>query len=186
MTAVDVTIRPICLEDAEMLRQIYTHYILHSVATFHETPKTLEEYRRQIQELSAVYPFFAAEAEGQFLGFANAEPMRPQSGYRYTVELTIYLHPDAPRHAGIGRMLYEKLLAQLKTQGFVNAVACICSENEASLAFHRSFGFEEMAVFPRVSFKHGRWLDAVWMRKTIGSTETHPNEPIRADKLSKA
>ena len=182
----NVTIRPITPEDAEMLREIYTHYILHSVATFHEIPKTLEAYRQQIEELSAVYPFFAAEADGRFLGFANAEPMRPQSGYRYTVELTIYLHPDAPKHAGIGRSLYEKLLARLKEQGFVNAVACISGENEGSLAFHRSFGFEEMAVFPKVSFKHGRWLDAVWMRKTLGSTNAPPAEPVRADQFAKS
>ena len=182
----NVTIRPITPEDAEMLREIYTHYILHSVATFHEIPKTLEAYRQQIEELSAVYPFFAAEADGRFLGFANAEPMRPQSGYRYTVELTIYLHPDAPKHAGIGRSLYEKLLARLKEQGFVNAVACISGENEESLAFHRSFGFEEMAVFPKVSFKHGRWLDAVWMRKTLGSTNAPPAEPVRADQFAKS
>ena len=166
-----------------MLRQIYTHYILNSVATFHEVPKTLEEYRRQIEELSAVYPFYAAEADGCFLGFANAEPVRPQSGYRYTVELTIYLHPQAPKHAGIGRLLYEKLLARLKEQGFVNAVACISGENEGSLAFHQSLGFERMAVFPKVSFKHGRWLDAVWMRKTLGSTDAPPAEPLRADSM---
>lgn len=182
--AVNVTIRPIRVEDAEMLRQIYTHYILHSVATFHEVPKTLEAYRKQIEELSALYPFYAAEADGRFLGFANAEPMRPQSGYRYTVELTIYLHPQAPKHAGIGRQLYTKVLAQLKAQGYVNAVACISGENENSLAFHRSFGFEQMAVFPKVSFKHGRWLDAVWMRKTIGTTDAPPTEPLRPDAVA--
>lgn len=177
----NITLRKAVPEDAKHLLEIYTYYIENTVATFHEFPKTLEAYRQQIIELSAVYPFWVAEEEGRFLGFANAEPFRPQSGYRYTVELTIYLHPDAPKHAGIGRMLYQQVLDDLQTQGFVNALGCISGENDASLAFHRSFGFEEMAVFPRVAFKHGRWLNAVWMRKQLLSTATPPTEPVRAD-----
>jgi len=175
----EITLRRAVPDDAQHLLEIYTHYIQHTVATFHETPKTLEAYRQQIVDLSAVYPFWVAEADGQFLGFANAEPFRPQSGYRYTVELTIYLHPDAPKHSGIGRMLYQRLLEELQQLSYVNALGCISGENEASLAFHRSFGFEEMAVFPKVAFKHGRWLDAVWMRKQLLSTDTPPAEPAR-------
>mgnify|MGYP003306111422 CR=1 FL=1 len=179
----EITLRKATPEDAPHLLDIYTYYISNTVATFHEFPKTLDAYRQQIVELSAVYPFWVAEAEGQFLGFANAEPFRPQSGYRYTVELTIYLHPETPKHAGIGRMLYQRVLDDLKAQGFVTALGCISGENEASLAFHRSFGFEEMAVFPRVAFKHGRWLNAVWMRKELCSTDVPPTEPVHADKL---
>ena len=172
-------LRTITPDDAPILAQIYTYYIRNTVATFHEVPKTTDAYRRQIEELSAVYPFLVAEADGLFLGFANAEPFRPQSGYRYTAELTIYLHPDAPKHAGIGRRLYESILERLRQMHYVNALACISGENAASIAFHRSLGFEEMAVFPRVAYKHGRWLDAIWMRKTLLSTETQPQEPIR-------
>ena len=174
----ELTLRSITPEDAPIVAQIYTHYIHHTVSTFHEIPKTIEAYRQQIEELSAVYPFLVAEADGVFLGFANAEPFRPQSGYRYTAELTIYLHPDAPKHAGIGRKLYQALLAQLRDMHYVNVLACISGENEASIVFHRSFGFEEMAVFPKVAYKQGRWLDAVWMRKTLLSTEKAPLEPL--------
>ena len=76
-------------------------------------------------------------------------------------------------------MLYQRLLEELQQLGYVNALGCISGENEASLAFHRSFGFEEMAVFPKVAFKHGRWLNAVWMRKQLLSTDTPPAEPAR-------
>ena len=174
----DIRIRNARPDDAGQLLETYTHYILNTTATFHEKPKTLEDYRKQIMELSALYPFLVAEGDGCFIGFANAEPFRPQSGYRYTVELTIYLHPDAPRHAGVGRFLYERLLEELTKRGFVNALGCISSENEPSLAFHRAMGFEQMAVFPEVAFKHGRWLDAVWMRKRLNPTSEPPKEPF--------
>ncbi len=174
----NITIRSATPDDAAHLLETYTHYILHTTATFHETPKTLEDYRRQIVVISASYPFFVAEADGRFIGFANAEPFRPQSGYRYTVELTIYLHPDAPRHSGVGRLLYQRLLDELTARGFVNALGCISSENEASLAFHRAMGFEQMAVFSNVAFKHGRWLSAVWMYKRLAGTDEPPGEPV--------
>lgn len=174
----NITLRRAVPEDAKHLLEIYTHYILHSVATFHEHPKTLEDYRKQIEELSVTYPFWVAESDGQFLGFANGEPFRPQSGYRYTVELTIYLHPDAHKHSGIGTRLYQRVLDDLASQGFVNALACISGENEASLAFHRSMGFEKMAVFDRVAYKHGRWLNAVWMRKQLAPADEPPKEPV--------
>ncbi len=154
-------------QDACHLLETYTHYITNTVATFHEYPKALEDYRKQIEELSAQYPFWVAEEEGRFLGFANGEPFRPQSGYRFTAELTIYLHPDAPKHSGIGRLLYQRVLDELQELGFVNALGCISGENEASLAFHRSFGFEEMAVLQNIAFKHGRWLSAVLMHKQL-------------------
>ena len=112
----NITLRRAVPEDAKHLLEIYTHYILHSVATFHEHPKTLEDYRKQIEELSVTYPFWVAESDGQFLGFANGEPFRPQSGYRYTVELTIYLHPDA-KNRGFGRRLMQAAMERLREEG---------------------------------------------------------------------
>ncbi|MBE5801124.1 MAG: N-acetyltransferase [Clostridiales bacterium] len=174
----NVTLRIATPDDAKSLLEIYSYYIANSVATFHEAPKTLVEYRKQIETLSATYPFFVAEADGRFLGFANAEPVRPQSGYRYSVELTIYLHPQAPKHAGIGSRLYRAVLGCLSSQGFVNAYACICSENAESIALHKYFGFEQVALCENCAFKHGRWLSTVWMRKRLNTPVVPAIEPI--------
>ncbi len=174
----NATLRIATPDDDVKLHEIYSYYVNNSVATFHETVKSVKEYREQIETLRAVYPFYVAEADGQFLGFANAEPVRPQSGYRYSVELTIYLHPDAPKHSGIGRLLYTAVLESLKNQGFVNAYACICSENVASIALHRSLGFDSMVVFDQCAFKHGRWLSTVWMRKRLNEPSVPAIEPI--------
>lgn len=105
-------------EDASIINEIFAHYIAVSVATYNEQNKTVAQRAKEIETLLKDYPFFVAEDEsGRFLGFANAEPMRPQSGYRYCAELTIYLHPDAPVHAGIGTALYTALLTCLQRQG---------------------------------------------------------------------
>lgn len=165
--------------DARIIHDIYDYYITRTVATYSEVNKSVEARAQEISSLLKDYPFLVAEDEkGTFLGFANAEPMRPQSGYRYSVELTIYLHPDAPRHSGVGSLLYEALLDCLEKQGYRSAYAVIDSENEESLALHRRFGFTELATFPNSAYKHGRWLSAVWMQKFLNSFDERPVPPI--------
>lgn len=175
----DVLIRTACAADAQIVNNIYDYYIDHTVATFNERHKTVAEREAEIVSILRMYPFLIAEDESDaFLGFACAEPFRPQTGYRFMPELTIYLHPDVPKGAGIGSRLYEKLLALLEKQGFASAVAVLYGGNEESLALHRRFGFEQAALIPQAAYKQGRWLDMRIMRKALCGFADHPAEPI--------
>lgn len=165
--------------DAEIIHGIYDHYIAHSLATFHEQNKPLEARRQEIADLLQDYPFLVAEDEnGAFLGFANAEPIRPQSGYRFCVELTIYLHPNAPHGQGIGTALYSALLRMLTEQGYCLAFALLYGGNEESLALHRRFGFEEVALLKNTGRKQGHWLDTRILQKTLNPCTEPMPEPI--------
>ncbi|MDD3336244.1 MAG: GNAT family N-acetyltransferase [Eubacteriales bacterium] len=167
-------------EDAAKVREVYAYYIEHTEASYNETLKPLSAYTASIENLLEVYPFLIAEDEdsGTFLGFANAEPVRPQSGYRYSVELTIYLHPAAPQRHGIGKLLYEKLFAMLKEQGFVNAYGVVNAENNESLALHEHFGFTPVARLENVGCKHGKWLTCIWLHKQLNPPMNPPKPPI--------
>lgn len=170
-----VTLRAAVPEDAPRVRDIYAYYIEHSEATFNEVLKPMEAYRESIQTLLETYPFLVAEDEaGRFLGFANAEPLRPQTGYRYTVELTIYLDPHTPQHAGVGTRLYGALLPCLKAQGFYSAYGIINSANEASYALHRHFGFRQAGLLENCAYKHGKWLSALYLCKTLAPVANPP------------
>jgi len=172
-------IRIASVEDAQAVNAIYGHYIEHTVATFSEVKKTAEQRAREIEEILKDYPFLIAEDEnGSFLGFACAEPFRPQTGYRYTAELTIYLHPDAPKGCGIGSALYEKLLAMLSDQGYYTALGVLYGGNRESLRLHEKFGFEDVLLLPNAAFKHGHWLDMRIMKKTLRPYDEHPSRPI--------
>jgi len=161
--------------DAAVINNVYDYYIEHTVATFNERNKTVEARAAEIETLLRDYPFLIAESdEGVFLGFACAEPIRSQTGYRYCAELTIYLHPAAPKGAGIGTQLYERLLASLRAQGFCRAIGVIHAENQASIALHRRFGFEQAAFFPKAAYKHGRWLDMVMYAKELNPFVDNP------------
>ena len=167
------------VDDAALVNETYGYYIEHSLANFGEQNKTVEERAQEIQELLKMYPFFIAEDEkGTFLGFACAEPYRPKSGYRYTAELTIYLHPDTPKGCGVGTLLYTHLLSCLTAQGFRIALGVLYADNQGSLGLHRRFGFRQVGELRRCCYKHNQWADAVILEKTLNDFDAHPAELI--------
>jgi len=161
------------------VNEIYAYYIENSAATFNEQNKTVSQRAREIETLLRDYPFLIAQDEqGSCLGFACAEPFRAQSGYRFTAETTIYLHPEAPRRSGIGTALYARLLEILEAQGYHTVLGVLYGGNLESLALHKRFGFEEILLLPNAAFKHGRWLDMRLMKKTLRAYEENPPLPI--------
>lgn len=175
----NVVLRVACTDDAADVNKTYGYYIEHSLANFGEQNKTVEERAQEIEGLLKTYPFFIAEDEhGRFLGFACAEPYRPKSGYRYTAELTIYLHPDTPKGCGVGSALYDKLLACLAAQGFRIAVGVIHDQNHGSRALHRRFGFEQVGTLRNYCYKHNQWVGAVIVEKRLNPFDEQPKELI--------
>lgn len=175
----EVVLRVAAANDAAIVNETYGYYIEHSLANFGEQNKTVAERAQEIEELLKMYPFLIAEDEnGRFLGFACAEPYRPKSGYRYTAELTIYLHPDTPKGCGVGSALYEMLLECLLAQGFRIAVGVIHDQNHGSLALHRHFGFKQAGALRNYCYKHGQWVSAVILEKVLNPFDDEPNELI--------
>lgn len=165
--------------DAPAVNAIFDHYIAHSLATFNEHTKPVEVRAKEIETLLKDYPYLIAEDEnGRMLGFANAEPIRSQSGYRFCVELTIYLHPDAPKHAGIGTALYDTLLRILTQQGYCTAFGILYGGNHESLGLHKRFGFQEVALLHNTGYKQGKWLDTRIVQKQLNPCSPSPKEPI--------
>ena len=182
----EVVLRIASIDDAAAVNETYGYYIEHSLANFGEQNKTLEERAQEMKELLKMYPFFIAEDEnGRFLGFACAEPYRPKSGYRYTAELTIYLHPDTPKGCGVGTALYEKLLECLTAQGFRIALGVLYADNQGSLALHRHFGFEQVGILRNCCYKHGQWVSAVILEKVLNHFEDTPDELIPFEQYRK-
>jgi len=95
--------------------------------------------------------------------------------YRYTLEDSVYVHPDFPGQ-GIGKALLQQAIRQAEARGFRQLIVVIGnSENYASLGLHRSLGFELTGVMKSVGFKHGRWVDTVIMQRSLGEgSAIHP------------
>jgi L-amino acid N-acyltransferase YncA len=169
-----VRVRDATPEDAAALAAIYGHHVLHGVGTFEETPPSPDEMVRRQDVVRALgLPYLVAEAEG-VLGFAYASAFRPRAAYRYTAEDSVYV---APGHIGrgVGQALVREVVGRCEAMGLRQLVAVIGgSENSASIGLHRSLGFEMKGVMPGLGFKHGRWVDVVWMQKALNAGVAEP------------
>jgi len=115
------------------------------------------------------FPYFVAAVEGAVVGYAYAGPYRPRHAYRFTVEDSIYVHPDYMGQ-GIGAALLPELITACEQRGMRQMIAAIGdSDNKGSLQLHRRFGFAEAGTVKNVGFKFGRWLDVVFMQRTLGA-----------------
>src|SRR5437870_10339275 len=102
--------------DIPAITRIYAHAVRHGTASFEfEPPDEAEMTRRMRALLDAGYPYLAAESDGALLGYAYAGPYRTRPAYRYTVENSIYIAPEAHRR-GIGRALLDRLITESETR----------------------------------------------------------------------
>jgi phosphinothricin acetyltransferase len=163
-------------DDAPALADIYGHHVLHGFGTFEEVPPSVAEMaERRAAVAEKGLPYLVAERDGRVLGFAYAAPFRPRAAYRHTVEDSVYIAPDAIGQ-GVGKALLTEVLARCEALGLRQVVAVVGdSGNAASLALHRSLGFEQKGVGQSFGFKHGRWVDIVWLQKPLnGGDQTLP------------
>jgi L-amino acid N-acyltransferase YncA len=166
----DLRIRPAQPHDIAAIVRIYDHAVRHGTASFEtEPPDETEMARRQSVLFAGGFPYLIAELDGAVAGYAYAAPYRARPGYRFTVEDSIYIAPQAQRH-GLGRALLERLLAEAQARGFRQMIAVIGdSAHRPSIALHEACGFRQVGTFEAVGFKFGRWLDSVLMQRALGS-----------------
>ncbi len=161
-------IRPARLADAAAIAAIYNHYVLTSTATFREAAEPVAEREQWIAAHTAPHLALVAEDEaGAVLGWASLSRFHERSAFRFTAEDSIYLHPDQCGR-GLGGRLLGALLAAADGSGLHTIVAAITSEQERSLALHRSHGFSESGRLRQAGFKFGRWLDLVYLQRPVG------------------
>jgi phosphinothricin acetyltransferase len=169
-SATALILRPARIGDLPDITAIYRHHVQHGLGSFEEEPPDLAEMTRRHAEITTrLLPYLAAERAGTLVGYAYAAPYRPRSAYRYTVEDSIYVAPDAQR-SGAGRLLLTELIARCTEAGYRQMVAVIGdSGNAASIGLHLGHGFRPVGTIEACGYKHGRWVDSVIMQRALGS-----------------
>jgi phosphinothricin acetyltransferase len=159
---------PFSFEMADV-REIYNHYVTNSVVTFDEKKWSHAQWVEKLEYLRRLgLPFLVAVSpSGQILGYGLVSPWTGTSGYRYTVENSIYLG-QAATGKGLGRALLEALIEASEELGIREMVAVISDKGaEASIALHERLGFVEVGRMGRVGFKFGRWLGTIYLQKHL-------------------
>jgi len=168
-------LRPSQPADVDAMTAIYAHAVLHGTGTFELAPPDAAEMaRRRDAVLAHRLPWLVAEKQGKVLGYAYAQPFRPRPAYRFCLEDSIYLHPEA-QGLGIGTLLLAELVSRCEAAGARQMVAVIGdSHNLGSLGVHRRLGFEPSGLINASGWKFGRWLDVVLMQRALGYGEHRP------------
>lgn len=163
--------------DLAAMTGIYRNSVLNGTASYEITPPDQAEMTSRFHAVTEKgYPYIVAEAEDKtLLGYAYASAFRTRPAYRWLVEDSIYLAPDA-RGKGVGKALLKELLIRCEKLGFRQMAAVIGGASPASVAVHKSLGFEMTGTMKGTGFKHGKWLDTVFMQIALGDgTETAPD-----------
>jgi len=165
---VEARIRFVTAADLEAVTRIYNHYVVHTPITFDLEPYTPEARRPWLEQFApgTRHQLFVAERGGRVVGYAGSGPFRPKAAYATSVEATIYLEPSA-QGGGLGTRLYETLFAALEGVDVHRMLAGITLPNDASIALHRRFGFEQLGVMREVGRKHDRYWDVAWLDRAL-------------------
>ncbi len=163
------SVRSATAADIAAITGIYRPAVLEGTASFElEPPDEAEMLRRFKAITDGGYPYFVAELDGRVVGYAYANAYRTRPGYRFTVEDSIYIAPDA-QGKGIGRALLEALVDTSTAKGYRLMVAVIGdSRHFGSIVLHRNAGFTFCGTIHSVGYKFGRWLDSVIMELPLG------------------
>ncbi len=172
--------------DAERLWEIYDYYVQNTAISFEIRSPAIHEFAARMEKTLSRYPFLVAERNGRIEGYAYAGPLKDREAYDFSCEVTIYVdHPF--RKSGLGKLLYERLEAELGKMGILNLYACIAfpeAEDEYltanSAGFHAHMGYRKVGEFHRCGYKFGRWYSMIWMEKMIGDHVKDPPPVFRA------
>jgi L-amino acid N-acyltransferase YncA len=171
-----ITVRAAIVDDSAAVAAIYSHHVAHGTASFDTVPRTEADTADRIAECNARgWPFLVAEMDGAVVGYAYATQFRDRPAYASTCENSVYIAADYSRR-GIGSSLLAALIIAAEESGFRQMIAVIGGAEPASVALHSKAGFVETGRMRAVGRKFGRWLDTLYMQRSLGVGDTCPPE----------
>jgi L-amino acid N-acyltransferase YncA len=166
----EINIRDAADDDLAAVAAILNHEIAESPYVYADIPVTLDERREWLKlhraaELPVVVAIRAG-APDAVLAWGALSVYRPSSGYRFTVEASVYVDPSAQRR-GIGRRLLSCLCDEAHKRAMHALVASIDSENAPSIALFARGGFHEVARLDEVGRKYGTWRTQLLFMRAV-------------------
>jgi phosphinothricin acetyltransferase len=164
---------PIVIRDADerdlpAITAIFNVEIAESPYVYAEAPLRLDDRRSWLRmHESAELPVVVAtdpDDASAVLGWAALSPYRAASGYRFTLEASVYV-ARASHRRGIGRLLLAALDNAAQARGVHAIVASIDSENVPSIGLFERFGYVRAARLTEVGRKFEQWRTQLLLLK---------------------
>lgn len=163
--------------DVPGILEIYSPFILDTSVTFEETIPDEASFWKRMQDIMAELPFLVCEIDGRIAGYAYASGYRSRASYRWSKEVSVYIHPDFYRRR-VGQALYTSLNKMVQYQGVANLLAIITMPNEPSVSFHEQMGYRKCGEFSKVGYKLGQWQNVGWFELFLQDETKEPKERI--------
>ncbi|KAL2126372.1 hypothetical protein VTI74DRAFT_1094 [Chaetomium olivicolor] len=188
-----VTIRSALPGDIDAIAAIHTYYVLNTVNSLTAEPRPIAQFQAAYNSItSGGLPYLVAvdESSSTVIGYANAHDFRSdaRSAYRFTVEISLFCHPDH-RSKGVGSLMLGSLISALKDPAGhpelyhpdargkgreVKEVMAVMAVDELAegaglrlKAFYESFGFVLRGHLRRVGYKLDRWVDTMYLQLSL-------------------
>lgn len=157
-------IREATLSDIPAILEIVNYNILNTTSIYDYDTKSLPEMEQWFYDKqNAGWPVLGAFENNRLIGYATYGTFRFKEGYRYTVEHSVYIHPEH-NGKGAGGLLLKTLIDKAAKHGYHTMIGCIDAENSGSIAFHKKYGFTEAGLLKESAFKFDKWLDLLFMQ----------------------
>ncbi|KAF6236981.1 hypothetical protein HO173_004860 [Letharia columbiana] len=179
------TIRRCLYRDLDRVIPIYNHYVSNTIVSLDlDTKPILYMQKLYNSVLDQDLPFLIvtisndhtpARKEEDIIGYAYANFYRRLPAFGGTVEILIYLDPNATGQ-GIGKRLLDVLMVTLKEvtpatdrdHGIREVLAIVpVDEGRDASGFFRKGGFEDRGLLKGVGWKMGRWIDTRTFQRSL-------------------
>ncbi|MBO6717171.1 MAG: N-acetyltransferase [Rhizobiaceae bacterium] len=172
-------LRPAARSDIPSITDIYADAVRNGTASYELEPPSEDEMANRFAALEAGgFPYFVAQSGDAVVGYAYAGPFRPRPAYRFIIEDSIYLSPSS-RGLGLGRQLLTRLIEESTALGFRQMIAVIGDgrADSPSVRLHEKMGFRHSGLLEGSGYKHGRWLNTVFMQLAMNGGNALPPDP---------
>lgn len=171
--------RTVTVADLGRITDIYADAVRHGTASYELEPPSRPDMEARFAALADNgFPYILAEEKGAILGYAYAGPFRPRLAYRFVLEDSIYVAPEA-KGRGVGKLLLQALIGEAKRLGYRQIVAVIGdgTPESPSVRLHEKLGFRHSGRLEGTGYKQGRWLDTAFMQLALNGGAAAPPDP---------
>ncbi len=153
-------------ENLSDILELYNHYVLNTICTFHTKPLTLEHLKEIIFPPQKKYKSFVIYDRGKFCGYVLLSQHKKREAYDGTAEVSVYLKTECIGK-GLGSLALQHIEQYARREGFHVLTATICGENDRSIKLFEKNGYVKCAHYKEVGRKFKRWLDMVAYQKIL-------------------
>ena len=163
------TIRPVNVEDAELIAQLLNSIIDTERYTVMEGPMTAEKLLSYMQASpdQRIFNVAISDDDGRVLGTQSIDPHPTGlAAFRHVGDISTFISFDAHR-MGIGQNLSQRTFKEAKARGYKKITAMIRADNPGAIAFYLNQGFNVIGTAQNHALVRGKYVDEVFTEKIL-------------------